>query len=192
MVKSHPKKSAPECPFECGGGCKCYLGNAHMGVVTSWKGLPYTVSLTVKRLFLFLTTSLNLSLPFIADVHLLQLAKYFAKLAKGKTMEEEILPFLSVLTPSSNWWLLSLSSHPRPKFWCKTMEEDILPFSSVLSSAHTVNFMVSILSFTSLWAPHKRTEAQMVIRQILPTPQWQELRGTLRIYRETLQTLPHK
>ena len=41
MVKSRLKKSAPECPFECGGGGgKCYLGNAHMGVVTSWKGLP--------------------------------------------------------------------------------------------------------------------------------------------------------
>ena len=36
MEKSLLKKSAPECPFECGGGGgKCYLGNAHMGVVTN-------------------------------------------------------------------------------------------------------------------------------------------------------------
>ena len=34
MVKSRLKKSAPECPFECGGGCKCYLGNAQIEVVT--------------------------------------------------------------------------------------------------------------------------------------------------------------
>ena len=41
MLKSRLKKSAPECPFECGGGgCKCYLGNAHMEVLTSGKGLP--------------------------------------------------------------------------------------------------------------------------------------------------------
>ena len=41
MVKSRLKKSAPECPFECGGGGgKCYLGNAQIEVVTYWKGLP--------------------------------------------------------------------------------------------------------------------------------------------------------
>ena len=43
MLKSRLKKSAPECPFECGGGCKCYLGNAHMEVLTSWKGLPLNI-----------------------------------------------------------------------------------------------------------------------------------------------------
>ena len=35
MEKSRLKKSAPECPFECGGGGgKCYLGNAQIEVVT--------------------------------------------------------------------------------------------------------------------------------------------------------------
>ena len=34
MVKLRLKKSAPECPFECGGGCNCYLGNAQIEVVT--------------------------------------------------------------------------------------------------------------------------------------------------------------
>ena len=35
MVISRLKKSAPECPFECGGGGgKCYLGNAQIEVVT--------------------------------------------------------------------------------------------------------------------------------------------------------------
>ena len=32
MVISRLKKSAPECPFECGGECNCYLGNAHIEV----------------------------------------------------------------------------------------------------------------------------------------------------------------
>ena len=32
MVKSRLKKSDPECPFECGGGCNCYLGNAQIEV----------------------------------------------------------------------------------------------------------------------------------------------------------------
>ena len=43
MVKNGkiaPEKSAPECPFECGGGCNCYLGNAQIEVVTNWKVLP--------------------------------------------------------------------------------------------------------------------------------------------------------
>ena len=30
MVKNGPKKSAPECPVECGGGSNCYLGNAQI------------------------------------------------------------------------------------------------------------------------------------------------------------------
>ena len=30
MVKSRLKKSARKCPFECGGGCNCYLGNAQI------------------------------------------------------------------------------------------------------------------------------------------------------------------
>ena len=34
MVKSRLKKSAPECPFECGGGGNRYLGNAQIEVVT--------------------------------------------------------------------------------------------------------------------------------------------------------------
>ena len=39
MVKSRLKKSAPECPFECGGGgCNCYLGNAHIDVAPWLKG----------------------------------------------------------------------------------------------------------------------------------------------------------
>ena len=33
--KIAPEKSAPECPFECGGGCNCYLGNAQIEVVTN-------------------------------------------------------------------------------------------------------------------------------------------------------------
>ena len=41
MVKSRLKKSAPECPFECGGGgCNCYLGNAQKEVASFKKGLP--------------------------------------------------------------------------------------------------------------------------------------------------------
>ena len=32
MVKSRLKKSALECPFECGGVCNCYLGNAQIEV----------------------------------------------------------------------------------------------------------------------------------------------------------------
>ena len=35
-VKSRLKKSAPGCPFECGGGGgNCYLGNAHIEVETN-------------------------------------------------------------------------------------------------------------------------------------------------------------
>ena len=34
MVKLRLKKSALECPFECGGRCKCYLGNAHIEVTS--------------------------------------------------------------------------------------------------------------------------------------------------------------
>ena len=33
-------KSAPECPFECGGGCKSYLGNAQMPVTLFIMVLP--------------------------------------------------------------------------------------------------------------------------------------------------------
>ena len=40
MVKSRLKKSAPECPFECGGGCNCYLGNAQIEVASYKKVLP--------------------------------------------------------------------------------------------------------------------------------------------------------
>ena len=40
MVKLRRKKSAQECPFECGGGCNFYLGNAHIEVGTNWKVLP--------------------------------------------------------------------------------------------------------------------------------------------------------
>ena len=41
MVKSRLKKSAPECPFECGGGgVNCYLGNAQIEVASFKKGLP--------------------------------------------------------------------------------------------------------------------------------------------------------
>ena len=35
LLKSARKKSAPGCPFECGGGGgNCYLGNAQIEVVT--------------------------------------------------------------------------------------------------------------------------------------------------------------
>ena len=40
MVKSRLKKVPQSARLSAGGGCKCYLGNAHMGVETSWKGLP--------------------------------------------------------------------------------------------------------------------------------------------------------
>ena len=40
-LKSAQKKSAPECPFECGvGGCNCYLGNAQIEVMLTSKVLP--------------------------------------------------------------------------------------------------------------------------------------------------------
>ena len=38
--KIAPEKSAPECPFECGGGGNCYLGNAQIEVASFKKGLP--------------------------------------------------------------------------------------------------------------------------------------------------------
>ena len=37
-----PEKSAPECPFECGGGCNCHLGNAQIEVTLTSKVLPLT------------------------------------------------------------------------------------------------------------------------------------------------------
>ena len=41
LLKSAWKKSAPECPFECGGGgCNRYLGNAQIEVTLSSVGLP--------------------------------------------------------------------------------------------------------------------------------------------------------
>ena len=71
MVKKEgkiaPEKSAPECPFECGGGCNCYLGNAHMEVVTSWKVLP----LVSNNFSQMCTTEpmLYCSIYVIADMH---------------------------------------------------------------------------------------------------------------------------
>ena len=47
MVKNGniaPEKSDPECPFECGGGCNCYLGNAQIEVASFKKGLPLDLS----------------------------------------------------------------------------------------------------------------------------------------------------
>ena len=35
MVKSRLKKVPQSARLSAGGGCKCYLDNAHMGVVTS-------------------------------------------------------------------------------------------------------------------------------------------------------------
>ena len=40
MLKSRLKKVPQSARLSAGGGCKCYLDNAHMGVVTSWKVLP--------------------------------------------------------------------------------------------------------------------------------------------------------
>ena len=41
LLKSAWKKSAPECPFECGrGGCKSYKGNAQMPFTLFFMGLP--------------------------------------------------------------------------------------------------------------------------------------------------------
>ena len=40
LLNSAWKKSAPECPFECGGGCNRYLGNAQIEVTLNSKGLP--------------------------------------------------------------------------------------------------------------------------------------------------------
>ena len=40
LLKSVRKKSAPECPFECGGGCNRYLGNAQIGAALTSVGLP--------------------------------------------------------------------------------------------------------------------------------------------------------
>ena len=45
MVKSLLKKSAPECPLECGGGCNCYLGNAQIKWALIKKGLPLETTL---------------------------------------------------------------------------------------------------------------------------------------------------
>ena len=38
LLKSARKKSAPECPFECGGGSNRYLGNAQIEVTLFLKG----------------------------------------------------------------------------------------------------------------------------------------------------------
>ena len=40
LLKSARKKSAPECPFECGGGGNRYLGNAQIEVPLTVLGLP--------------------------------------------------------------------------------------------------------------------------------------------------------
>ena len=44
LLKSAWKKSAPECPFECGGegGCNRYLGNAQIEVPLIVLGLPFS------------------------------------------------------------------------------------------------------------------------------------------------------
>ena len=38
LLKSARKKSAPECPFECGGGSNRYLGNAQIEVTLNLQG----------------------------------------------------------------------------------------------------------------------------------------------------------
>ena len=40
LLKLARKKSAPECPFECGGGSNRYLGNAQIEVTLTSKVLP--------------------------------------------------------------------------------------------------------------------------------------------------------
>ena len=40
LLKSALKKSAPECPLECGEGCNRYLGNAQIDVPLILMGLP--------------------------------------------------------------------------------------------------------------------------------------------------------
>ena len=39
-LKSGRQKVPQSARLSAGGGCKCYLGNAHMEVLTSGKGLP--------------------------------------------------------------------------------------------------------------------------------------------------------
>ena len=59
MVKSRLKKSAPGCPFECGGGCNCYLGNAHIEVAPLLKGASLTSStdmLQEERCYIYIHT----------------------------------------------------------------------------------------------------------------------------------------
>ena len=44
MVKNGPKRSAPECPVECGGGSNRYLGNAQMLGASIFMGAPLITS----------------------------------------------------------------------------------------------------------------------------------------------------
>ena len=51
LLKSARKKSAPECPFECGGGgSNRYLGNAQIEVTLTSKVLPLTFDIKLKKL----------------------------------------------------------------------------------------------------------------------------------------------
>ena len=44
LLKSAREKCAPECPFECGGGCNRYLGNAQIECALTSLGLPLRVT----------------------------------------------------------------------------------------------------------------------------------------------------
>ena len=51
LLKSARKKSAPECPFECGGGGgNRYLGNAQIEVTLTLLGLPLQITFSLSFL----------------------------------------------------------------------------------------------------------------------------------------------
>ena len=95
LLKSARKKSAPECPFECGGGgCNRYLGNAQIEVTLNSKVLPLHTSerTIVPRTVIFVYYMSHLYTMYMSYLYTTKYHFFSAELRAGRFGAEPLLP----------------------------------------------------------------------------------------------------